>query len=1024
MLGELVQVFVDDLVIKGPRSDYDNKKLEGTNLRLWFLEYLRTYAIVLRRYQHAGLTLSGEKFVAITPRISITGIVVDRHGKHSDPVKVAKLEDWPCPPPNISSLRGFLGLANYLRPFIKNFAVIDAPLRKLLTGRFRWNDDATVAMEQLKQAAKQQPILVAIDYSSSEPLVLAVDSSQIAAGWALYQGDAEEGQLRKLNQYGSVGFSEVESRYSQPQLELCGVFKAVKQLRHSLYGTFFILEVDAASLRQMINSPDIPNAAMTRWVQYLKLFNHQIRHVPGRHHTLPDGLSRTDFDTVEPAEDSMDDKIGLEARALGIGSADTTSSSGETKQDQQTSTDQEEEKVFGKAHYTTMGNDRRRRVSKDGSIKGNHEMGSDSQRRAAVSKEEESKSDHDGQARDGDLQGQTAKASYTHITPTTTGTLGADIIDWRRRATEGTSRIDDRNGESQGRPAVSEEEGNGIARETDDLRRQTVGIPAHLGQTPEDTNLPPEGIDTPEGTDSEDSDDFLTSCDTAPDDTSSDSSTEDPANPAPLQRTLYSDKWLHLAEYLHSGLSFQVLKPLAPSRRQWVKNQIGKFFVRGGRLYRRGKRDIPLLVIDTEDLKQKLLHEAHEQHGHRGRDATVSLLLKRVWWEKLAVDCLRHVLSCDPCQRRQQRMHREPARHAPIPNLFERFNMDIVDLGQGVGPKRYLVVARDALTGWPEARLLSDKTSASVRTFLEEDVFSRYGGTICTILTDNGPENSGETKFIVKHLGFKHAFSTQYNPEGNTEVERGHGPLVEGMLRASYDDRANIAAYLPYALWADRITTRRTTSYSPFELVYGMDPIIPMDIELSTFVLFDWDRIQSTTDLIAARTRQLKRRMDDLHLAKLRLEYSRQQGRTYADTRNSHLLRDPLPPGSLVIVSNPKHDQRAEDRWFGPYRVTRQLPGGSYALTELNGTPMDRNYAAKHVRQYFSRSVPLQTLQDNTIRTGSHPAGPSQQDDGTRLVIDAPSRVPTSTTSAAPERLPPLAPPAAPAVPLKDVGQI
>ncbi|CAD6884908.1 unnamed protein product [Tilletia laevis] len=284
--------------------------------------------------------------------------------------------------------------------------------------------------------------------------------------------------------------------------------------------------------------------------------------------------------------------------------------------------------------------------------------------------------------------------------------------------------------------------------------------------------------------------------------------------------------------------------------------------------------------------------------------------------------------------------------------------MDIVDLGQGVGPKRYLVVARDAFTGWPEARLLGDKSASSVRAFLEEDVLSRYGGIIRTILTDNGTENAGETTWLIKHLGFNHAYSTPYNPEGNTEVERGHGPLVEGILKASYDDRSNTASYLPYVLWADRITTRRTTSASPFELVYGMEPVIPMDVELATFVLFDWDTITTPAELIAARTRQLKRRMDDLHLAKLRLEHSRLQGRTYADSRNAHLLREPLPAGTLVIVSNPTHDQRAQDRWLGPYRVERQLPGGSYALREVDGTRMSRTYAAKHVKRYFSRPVP------------------------------------------------------------------
>ncbi|KAE8221623.1 hypothetical protein CF326_g8523, partial [Tilletia indica] len=307
-------VFVDDLIMKGPKERHNDELYKDTQLRRWFVEYLRTYSRLLRRYQHAGITVSGEKFIAITPSLSMTGVVIDERGRHPDPAKVAKLEAWPCPPPNVSSLRGFLGLANYLRPFIPNFATIDEPLRKLLTGRFRWSEKATAAMRQLQKAAKEHPILSNIDYESKAPLILAVDSSNIAAGFALFQEDEEAVNGRRLIHYGSIGFGDVEQRYSQAKLELCGVYKSIRVLRYYVYGTKLILEVDAASLREMINSPDVPNAAMTRWIAYLKYFDVEVRHVPGKKHTLPDGLSRTDFNNQEPAEDWPEEKVGLSAK--------------------------------------------------------------------------------------------------------------------------------------------------------------------------------------------------------------------------------------------------------------------------------------------------------------------------------------------------------------------------------------------------------------------------------------------------------------------------------------------------------------------------------------------------------------------------------------------------------------------------------------------------------------------------------------------------------------------------------------
>ncbi|KAE8218950.1 hypothetical protein CF319_g7264 [Tilletia indica] len=72
-------VFVDDLIMMGPKSNYDDELYQGTKLRRWFVEYLKTYARCLRQYQNAGLTVSREKIIAIAPRLSMTGFVVD-HG--------------------------------------------------------------------------------------------------------------------------------------------------------------------------------------------------------------------------------------------------------------------------------------------------------------------------------------------------------------------------------------------------------------------------------------------------------------------------------------------------------------------------------------------------------------------------------------------------------------------------------------------------------------------------------------------------------------------------------------------------------------------------------------------------------------------------------------------------------------------------------------------------------------------------------------------------------------------------------
>ncbi|KAF8315482.1 uncharacterized protein EI90DRAFT_2946480 [Cantharellus anzutake] len=95
-------------------------------------------------------------------------------------------------------------------------------------------------------------------------------------------------------------FNSVESRYSQPKLELYGVLHAFKAERHHLYNIHFKLQVDASALIQMINSPNLPNAAMT----------FEIEHNPADKHKAPDGLSR--HRQADEDSDFSDGEIAIE----------------------------------------------------------------------------------------------------------------------------------------------------------------------------------------------------------------------------------------------------------------------------------------------------------------------------------------------------------------------------------------------------------------------------------------------------------------------------------------------------------------------------------------------------------------------------------------------------------------------------------------------------------------------------------------------------------------------------------------
>ncbi|KAE8224501.1 hypothetical protein CF326_g8022, partial [Tilletia indica] len=164
--------FVDDFGIKGPRFHYDQAVMPGTTIRRWVYEYATILERFLFRMETSHLVVSGAKFIVITDELDITGIKVSFKGKRADPSKLDKLQQWENPCSSQSSLRGFLGIANFLRPFIENFATIDAPLRLLVDKRWKWTEAASEAMIALKQAAQGHKYLGVIDYHADADIIL------------------------------------------------------------------------------------------------------------------------------------------------------------------------------------------------------------------------------------------------------------------------------------------------------------------------------------------------------------------------------------------------------------------------------------------------------------------------------------------------------------------------------------------------------------------------------------------------------------------------------------------------------------------------------------------------------------------------------------------------------------------------------------------------------------------------------------------------------------------------------------
>ena len=115
-------------------------------------EHLEHLKIVMERLEKANIKLNPDKCVWFTQRVELLGHVITPGGIAPNPKKCDTIEKR-LRPKNIKELRGFLGMCNYYRCYVKNFADIALPLYALLKEGvyYEWTQECDEAFNELKK---------------------------------------------------------------------------------------------------------------------------------------------------------------------------------------------------------------------------------------------------------------------------------------------------------------------------------------------------------------------------------------------------------------------------------------------------------------------------------------------------------------------------------------------------------------------------------------------------------------------------------------------------------------------------------------------------------------------------------------------------------------------------------------------------------------------------------------------------------------------------------------------------------
>ena len=175
--------------------------------------------------------------------------------------------------------------------------------------KFYWGKDQQEAFEAVKKALSSDPVVLPLNpMVTPYELIVAVDASK--TGWGAVLMQVQRGR-RHPARYESGMWSETEMNYDAGKREARAALCALKKFRSYLYGVHFLLEIDSKTLVAQLNrsATDLPGAVVSNWLAYMRLFDFQVKHIEGKKHGGPDGLSRKPGEPSESQTEGIDDYI-------------------------------------------------------------------------------------------------------------------------------------------------------------------------------------------------------------------------------------------------------------------------------------------------------------------------------------------------------------------------------------------------------------------------------------------------------------------------------------------------------------------------------------------------------------------------------------------------------------------------------------------------------------------------------------------------------------------------------------------
>lgn len=905
--------YVDDILVKSPDIS----------------THLAELRHVLSQLKAAGIKLSLQKAQWCRTRVNFLGHEVTVEGLNPQKKKVEAVINCKVPT-NVKELRSFLGMVNYSRKFIDNYAEVSKPLLQLLKKdvKWYWEKEQDDAVKELKERLTQAPCLAYPE--GGKPFYLEIGYTQVSMSSVLFQ---KQGEVSKVIAYASKTLSPVELKFDNCEKALLSTVWALQNFRSLIQGERIIIETSHQPLQYLqsehIRKGNISNSRITAWTMSLQGWPLEIRYSQDKKSPVAQGLadlhdcSEKGMSQERSSDDFLEEQLASPYKAhndeyckqlpcVYVDGCAYQEKKGETTQ-----------LVSGIGIVWTRGIS----LAPMG-----YKLGPKSSQIAelvAILKVVEMAIEHGIQEFTIITDSNYVRHSFvdylprwkrnnmlkSNNKPVKHGKLFSHIDEIVRsngltlyfKKTKGHSKI-----------IGEEKDGNDLA---DSVAKEGAIKGEFLSIDHLVDNIQIEVI-TRQQTKSASESKIVQWYEESPSEDLITAQKEDPII-GPFYKYI-KDPGQHPINW-EEITNQEDLRILMKTESQFTLHQ--------GLLVRTSKCGIQQWVVPLK-FRGLMLQNAHDAptSGHRGERITYEILRDYAYWPHMLRDVKEYCQGCLICAQFKPSTptHRAPLQKRGIAMPWSNLQMDFIGpVTRSYRGNRYMLTVTCLFTKYVECIPAPNNNSDTCAALLINHIFSRFG-LPQQMSSDRGGHFISEVMAkLWKILGVKRRLHIAYRPASSGSVERYNQSIVYILKKFVNETGKDWDVKLPLVLMALRATPNTVTKMSPFELMTGRQMVLPQHLLYRT----------SDTNLISATTTH--QYVEDLrkHLqyafafAQRNTEKAASSAKTYYDLKTT---KKEYEIGDKVYLYNFNRDQVKERKflpsWKGPYEIVDKISPVAYKV--------------------------------------------------------------------------------------------